>query len=393
MSSTALLFLSSLFWTAPRLACPMVEPKTIRVDGIINEWGEVTPLTLSASDIVSGADKRNNDKDLSVDIRCVYAEGEGVYLLVEVTDSRIIVGGKNSENDDHVVISLGDPSQKLTIIPPDERRKAMASGLPKNGMARAVRQELGYAIEMGIPWGTWNLSPDLIEVPVSVTIYDTDSSVAGKPETVIALDKLDYPRTSHFEFAAIRALQDQIFDKLGIGEADIKFSKIGNYAAGKKLERAIWAGKYIILLGGDAGISFFYIQLAEESEHVLKCQDLDVDGDGVMDFFTEIKVKDHPNEWKMVAVWSHRPRGIERIFAHMLEFSAGDHFLVNAYKLSEKNKKAVLEFSFVKASPSITQKNWKGSPPDPDIQPFIMPWDKPAKRTFTFSYGKSMQTK
>lgn len=393
MITATFLVFSSLLWSAPRLACPMVEPKTIRIDGIINEWNEVTPLTLSTSDIVLGADKRNNDKDLSVDIRCVYAEGEGVYLLVEVTDSRIIVGGKNQDHNDHVIISLGDPTQKLTVIPPDESRKAMASGLPKNAMARAVRQELGYAIELGIPWGTWNLSPDLIEVPISVTIYDTDSSVVGKPETVIALDKLDYPRTSRFEFASIRALQDQIFDKLGLSEADIKSSKIGNYAAGKKMERAIWAGKYIIVIGGDAGISFFYMQLAEDTENVLKCQEMDVDGDGVMDFFTELKVVDHPNEWKMVAIWSHRPRGIERIFAHMLEFSSGEHFLYNVYKLTEKNKKTVIEFSFVKASASITPKNWKGTPTDPDMQPLIMPWDKPAKRTYTFAFGKYTQIK
>ncbi len=393
MNTATLLLLSSLFWAAPRLACPLVEPKTIRVDGIINEWGELTPLTLSASDIVSGADKRNNDKDLSVDIRCAYADGEGIYLLVEVTDSRIIVGGKNSDNDDHVVISLGDPSQKLVVIPPDENRKAMASGLPRNAMARAVRQEMGYAIEMGVPWGAWNLSPDLIEVPISVTVYDADSAVAGKPETVVALDKMDYPRTTRFEFASIRALQDQIFDKLGIGEADIKFSKIGNYAAGKKLERAIWAGKHVIIIGGDAGVSFFYMQLAEETENVLKCQDMDIDGDGVMDFFTELKVVDRPNEWKMVAVWSHRPRGIERIFAHMLEFSSGEHFLVNTYRLTEKNKRTTIEFSFVKASPSITQKSWKGTPPDPDMNPFIMPWDKPAKRSFTFAFGKYTRDK
>jgi len=390
---TTLFLVSTLFLQAPRLTCPESETKSIKVDGILNEWSALSTLTLTKSDIVSGADKRNNDKDLSVDLRSTYVTGEGVYFLVEVTDSRIIVGNKNKNDDDRVVISVGDPKKKVTFTPPNDTRKAVIDGLPKNAMGRVVRQELGYAIEFGIPWGTWELQPDLIEVPLSITVYDSDSAAAPKTETIIALDKMDFPRATTFEFSAIANLQQEVFEKLSVSDADVKFRDIGNYAAGKKLERALWVGKYIVLLGGDVGISFFFIQLSDDADNILKCQALDVDGDGVKDFFTELKIIDGDNEWKLIAVWAHQPRGIARIFAHMWEFAAKEHYLVNTYKLTEKSKKYTIEFNFVKASASITQKNWKGNPPDADINPFILPWDKPAKRSFSFAFGKYTRNK
>jgi hypothetical protein len=390
---TTVLVLSSLLWQAPRLTCPESETKSIKVDGILNEWSALTTMTLTKSDIVSGADRRNNDKDLSVELRSTYIAGEGVYFLIEVTDRRIIVGNRNSSDNDRVVLSIGDPKKKITFTPPDDTRKAVIDGLPKNAMGRVVRQELGYAIEFGIPWGTWDVQPDLIELPLSITVYDSDSAAAPKTETVMALDAADFPKATKIEFAAIANLQQEVFDKLGVSEGDVKYRHIGNYAAGKKLERALWVGRYIVLLGGDIGISFFYIQLSDDADNILKCQALDVDGDGVMDWFTELKIPDGANEWKLVAVWAHQPRGIARIFGHMLEFSAKEHFVVNAYKLTEKSKKYTIEFSFVKASPSITQKNWKGNPPDPDINPFILPWDKPAKRSFSFAFGKYTRNK
>ena len=390
---TSLLLVTSLFLQAPRLSCPESEPKTIKLDGIIGEWSGLSTLTLGKADIVSGADKRNNDKDLSVELRSTYVTGEGVYLLVEVTDSRIIVGSRRSSDDDRVVISLGDPKKKVTFIPPGDNRKAVIEGLPKGGAGRVVRQEYGYAIEFGVTWSTWDVTPDLIEVPISVTVYDTDSAAAPKTETVIALDKAEYPKTTTIEFAAIANLQQELFDKLSVSDADVKFKDIGNYAAGKKLERALWVGKYIVLIGGDVGVSFFFVQLGDDEANVLKCEALDVDGDGVKDWFTELKIVDGDNEWKMVAVWAHQPRGIARIFAHMLSFSAKEHFLVNTYKMTEKSKKYSIEFNFEKASPSITQKNWKGTPPDPEINPMILPWDKPAKRSFSFAFGKYTRNK
>ncbi len=390
---TTLFLVSTLFLQAPRLSCPESETKSIKVDGILSEWSAISTLSLSKSDIVSGAEKRNNDKDLSVDVRSTYIAGEGVYFLIEVSDSRIIVGNKNGNDDDRVVFSVGDPKKKITFTPPNDTRKAVIEGLPKNAMARVVKQEYGYAIELGIPWGTWELQPDMIEVPLSITVYDSDSAAAPKTETIMALDKADFPRTTLFEFAAIANLQQQVFEKLSVSDTDVKFKEIGNYAAGKKLERAMWVGRYIVLLGGDVGISFFFIQLTEDADNILKCQAMDLDGDGVKDFFTELKVPDGDNEWKMVAVWSHQPRGIARIFAHMWEFASKEHFLVNAYKLIEKSKKYTIEISFVKASPSITQKNWKGNPPDAEINPFILPWDKPAKRSFSFAYGKYTRNK
>ncbi len=390
---TSLLLVTSLFLQAPRLACPESEPKNIKLDGIINEWSGMSTLTLGKNDIVSGADKRNNDKDLSVDIRSTYVAGEGVYILVEVTDSRIIVGGRSSGDDDRVVISIGDPKKKVTFIPPSDTRKAVIDGMPKGASGRVVRQEFGYAVEFGVTWSTWGVFPDLIEVPLSITVYDTDSAAAPKTETVMALDGAAYPKTTLFEFAAIANLQQEVFEKLGVSDSDVKLKDIGNFAAGKKLERFIWVDKYIVLLGGDAGISFFFVQLAEDAAHVLKLETLDVDGDGVKDFFTELKIVDGDNEWKMVAVWSHQPRGIGRIFAHMLAFAAKEHFLTNTYKMTEKSKKYTIEFTFEKASPSITQKNWKGTPPDNELNPMILPWDKPAKRSFSFAFGKYTRNK
>ena len=390
---TAALLLSSFLWQAPRLDCPESETKTIRVDGILNEWNALAILNLNKNDIVSGADKRNNDKDLAVALRSTYAAGEGVFFLIEVTDSRIIVSNKNPDNNDHVVFSVGDPKKKIKFIPPYESRKAVITGLPSGAQARVVKQELGYAIELGLPWGTWDLQPDLIQVPISITVYDADSSVAGKPETVMALDKADFPRHTLFEFAAIRNLQQEVFDKLGVSDVDVKFSNIGNYAAGKKVERALWVGRHLVLLGGDVGITFFFMQLTDDENNIVKCQPMDMDGDGVLDFFTELKIVDGDNQWKMISVWTHQPRGIARIFAHMLEFTMKEHHVINTYKIVEKGKKRNIDMNFVKASSSITQKNWKGNPPDPEIIPFIMPWDKPDKRSYSFSYGKYIRSK
>ncbi|MBN2724422.1 MAG: hypothetical protein JXR95_10160 [Deltaproteobacteria bacterium] len=378
----------TLLATAPiRLVCPESSPKAVRIDGILDEWDEMTPFSLDKrNDVVRGGDKISSASDLGVSIRCTTAKGEGIYFLVEVNDSRIIRSKRPSKNDDHIEISFMKSSNRVYFYPPSDKSKGLYKNLPKGSKAKVVKRENGYAVEFGIVWGKYGITEGLPHIPFSIAIYDTDSSVSGKPETVMALDKMEKFKMTKLEFGAARAMYNNLLDRLNVSESDMKLKKLGNFVWGKALEQAFWVDRYLVVMGGDIGGNFVYTGLGAAASNVVMFKIIDVDGDKIDEFVTENTFGNGTSQWKMMAVWKASSRGIRKIFAHLIEFKSGPHIIQNSYKLVKNGKRYKAVFKFVKTSKSITQKNWKGSTPDKETIDFLFPWTK-KKETFKFSGG------
>jgi hypothetical protein len=382
-----LLVTASILSSPIKLLCPESLTNTIRVEGILNEWDAISAIDLDKNDAVKGADKIKGKTDLKAAIRCSYIKGEGIYFLIEITDSRIIRNKKRpKKNDDHFVFALNHKRYKLSVYPPYRSYKGVVKGLPKNAKAKVVTTEFGYALELGVPWGMFKTVTGVPTMPINITVYDTDSAVVGKPETILALDKAKFPKMTNLEFGGARQLFNSVLEKLGVSANDVKSQTVGNFVRGKGLERAILVDKYLAVIGGDIGANFFYTPLANDAKDVLGFKVLDLDGDKLLDFAVEYQYGNSKATWKVISTYRLVPRGVRKIFTHLLEFKSGKHFIINSYKLSKKKKKYRIKFKFVKASKTITKKLWKGNSTDPKIINLLLPWGA-KKETFYFSNG------
>ncbi len=369
------------------ITCHGAESGAIMVDGILDDWDDVQGEELSGSDIVRGRQNIRGRYDLKVEVKCVYNRTEGMFLLVKVTDSTLIRDRRPGRRDDRVAITLGQGrhGKKMVFYPPTARKKARWK-VPRKVKAKVVRLRLGYAVELGIPWGVGKIFASLPKYPVGVAVYDTDSHLHMKPETVVAIDGQTPPRTGWLIPEGANQLYEGAITKLGIQE--VRMDRLGNFVPGKAPERMVWGDNYLLVMGGDLGMNFLYVTMAQSPEDVKKVRVMDLDGDGLLEVFTRVRLSGGMLE--AVVVWKPALRGIRRMFAHLTEFHKGPHFIVNSYKLKAvghgRHKHYKIIFRFDKASSSITRKNWKGQPPDETTVNFLMPWDA-RKEVFVFSNG------
>ncbi len=381
------LCITTLLLSSPiRLLCPESQQRAIRVDGITNEWAALAPLVLGKGDVIKGKEKIRGKTDLGVAIRCSYVKNEGLFFLIEVTDSRIIGARRPNKKHDHFTLSLTKRHNKITVYPPYRNRKGVVKGLPKKARARVIKLEYGYAIELGIPWGKMGLTYGASVTPVNFTLYDTDSALLGKPETIITLDHTSERGMTRLEHGGARRLMSSFLDRLSLDTTDVKIDRVGNFIKGSALERLVYGGRYLGILGGDAGVSFFYIPLANNAESVQKVNIIDVDGDNLNEILTVFTYANGSSTWKVLAIYRVTPKGIKRLFAHMLGFQNGEHFITNSYTLKRRRKKYHITFHFKGASKTITKKTWRGQLPDRGVENYLFPWG-PKKETFLFAKG------
>ncbi|MBU1219636.1 hypothetical protein KKF34_17960 [Myxococcota bacterium] len=381
--------LASLIFTAPaRLVCPESPAKSVKIDGILDEWDEINPLTLAKIDAVKGGDRISSSSDLSVSIKCTTSKKEGIYFYIEITDSRIIRSKNPGKNDDHVELALGSKNGKILFYPPTDSYKGAFKGLPSKGKAKIVKKEGGWAVEFGVPFGYLGVIDGLPEMPFAFAAYDTDSSVAGKPETVVALDAKELPKMTRLEFGAARAMYSALLERLSLSDADVVQNHIGNFSDGKGVERAIWIDRWLVVMGGDIGSNFVSTGLGVAKSNVKRFQLIDIDGDGVTEFLTELTYGDSATERKVLIVWKAWPSGLKKIFSHLIEFKSGSHFIKNSYKTVKSGKRYKIVVKFDSASKSITKDSWKGDVPDSDTLDYIFPWAKSKTATFSFANGR-----
>ncbi|MBU1241317.1 hypothetical protein KKF84_14045 [Myxococcota bacterium] len=383
---TTLLIATTLFSAPIRLVCPESQKRAIRVEGILNEWDQLTPLNLGTGDVIKGKQNMRGKTDLGVALRCSYVKDEGLYFLIEVIDSRIIRDKRPSTKNDHFTLTINNKRNKITVFPPTDSLKGVVKGLPKKARGKVVKQEFGYALELGIPWGQFGLQYGAPLLPINLSVYDTDSAVAGMPETIMTLDGIKTSAMTRLEFGGAKLLMDSFLDKVAISSSDVKMDVIGNFLAGKLSERAVYADRFLAIIGGDVGASFFYTPLAFDAKNVLSFKIMDLDGDGVSEFVTVFKYSSGETTWTVMSIYHVNSKGIQRLFAHMLEFESGTHFIKNKYQFRKKGKKYQAIFTFSGASKSITKKSWKGVTPDKAVVDYLYPWST-KKEVFYFSSG------
>jgi hypothetical protein len=385
-----LLFATMLSTTPVRLICPQSERRSIIVNGIISEWDQLNGLKLSDADIIMG--KRSGKTDLQVEIKCSYVKKEGLYFLIEVTDSRINRSRRPTKDGDHFILSLIKKKNKIVVYPPSYSYKGKITGVPKGAKAKVVKLKLGYALEIGFPWKSFGIIPDVPMVPINLSVYDRDSSVAKTHETIMSLDKVKYPKMTSFEYYNVHQMYTSVMEKLNLDDSDVKQSKVANFLSGKRLERAIFAGKYLAVIGGDIGNSFFYTALGNSGNDIKNFKILNINGSKTLEFLSYSEISTDSFSYKVLYIWALNKMGIKKIFGHFVEFKSGDHFLKNSYKLKKKGKRYCLYFKYLKASKSITKKNWKGLPKGKVTKEFIFPWSKKKKQIFCFK-GAGFTTK
>src|SRR5436190_15903464 len=79
---------------ADSIPCGPVEPNTLQVDGLLDDWNGVTGLELG-----------DGSSDFSVTVRCNY-EPRGIFLMVNVRDDYLVRTKENRPGEDHVEVAI-----------------------------------------------------------------------------------------------------------------------------------------------------------------------------------------------------------------------------------------------------------------------------------------------
>src|SRR5262245_56380115 len=106
---SAFLFLLVSTASAAELDCASADKDVITLDGLTEDWSDV-----------SGLDGGGQDGNASFTIKCNVVEERTLALLIDVRDNYFVRTAKAAPGEDHLEIALG--GKRLVIFPGDAAR-------------------------------------------------------------------------------------------------------------------------------------------------------------------------------------------------------------------------------------------------------------------------------
>ncbi|MGK4003335.1 hypothetical protein WMF31_11970 [Sorangium sp. So ce1036] len=289
------------------LAAPMIDAKSIKLDGVPKEW----PVELSALRFkVKGKPGR---ADLATRAAVAYDVAR-VYVAADVTDDALRGGA------DHVKLVLGFPGGKVQAVAlyPGQPGKSAGSARLPGGKAVAGARVIeaprsgGYTLEASIPWSAFpEAATTRIGLRAGLFVHDADASTAVEAIVGTAASEA-YASLAPLATEPELALADGLLKSKGIRTAP-RYDLVANVAGDAMRERVIVHGRYLIVLGpGFRQGSQYYFE------------DLGVDaGEGMLPALT---LRDLTGDGQAEIILRKRSGGGSRYreVMHVLHFGAGD---------------------------------------------------------------------
>jgi hypothetical protein len=364
----SLLFPAVAAAAQPETICPLVGGGLIQVDGLLDDWPAVRPVTKGAADA----------RDAAVAVRCAYDETT-LFVAVDVTDDRLIRSKKGRAAQDRLVLSLGDA--RLELLPASGEVPLVARWLDvKKGPPLEVAdslQKAGFSIELSLPLARvpgWSRGAPA--VPAELWFHDADQHTANRIEDVVATG----PLLLVFE-AAARTLQ-AFLAEVGARRSDLTLDELADLDGEPGLERVVVAGKTLGVLS--EGYAFLALPVASPRD-LLSVQVVDLGGAGKSSVVVRYREHGGGGSRDVVAVWILRAGGFARIFAHEIAKQVGGARLTNRAELVPRGKgkrghDLVIQIGEVVG---FSEATWNETPAS-DMVPIMLPWGDRTQAVWRF---------
>jgi hypothetical protein len=361
---------------AAEIPCGPVDADVIRVDGLLEDWGDVPPLQL--------ADAR---RDFSVDLRCNY-DRTTLYLAIDVHDNYLVRTRAAHPNEDHVEIAfapLGATKvERLVVLPGDGKlpRKAYwSSGRPLHGVELAdALQPGGYAVELRIALASvpgW--SPGAPAIRLGVAAFDCASKASPKIESTLATSPLDEPRhLSTIEFAEGKGALEAFLRDRKLPPSAVTFDRIGRVLPSGSA-RVVLAGKTLGVISDE----YTYLELPVASpSDVLDMRLVDLAGDRHDAMVVRYRERAGAATREVLAAYRMVDEGLRRTFGVEVGKTLGANRLSSNVLFVKRRAATDI---VVEPLPAVgwNEATYRESP-DEDLVPILLPWGKERRARFQF---------
>ncbi len=346
---------AALAANAPQqIVCLHVEPGTITVDGMLDDWGEATGVTVAAPDAAAAG----------FNLRCAY-DAQKLYLSVDVSDNRLI-RSRDRKEDDHLVFHFGAGKTTLTVFP--------ASGnIPhymvwSDGKRRGLTlidslQPRGWSVELGMPLADvpeWRAHLAAVPLDLEFQHVDEASESTKRGGMIHAVTRL--------MFEDADASYQKFLGDLGLASTPVRLDAMIDLGDGPR--RLIWAGKVVGVLSD----GYAYIELpVDNPRDVLEVRAVPYAGAKSMILARTVE---HGNGGSREILAFFRLDGTRftRVFAHEMQKQIGERKLVNGWKLVPGSKKGTLDLVVTPgAAVGWTADTFHEATAD-DLVPIMLPW-------------------
>ena len=283
LAASALLTLAALAAAPPAraaavsLRAALVDPKTIKLDGVPKEWpGAWARL----SETVQG---KVGKPDLDAQVLVAYDDAR-VYVAADVTDDRLRAGG------DRIELALGFPGgtvHEVSLYPGEPGKTAGSVKMSGKAVQGAKLVEAprsgGYTLEASIPWSAFAQAATVrVGLRAAAFAHDADasSSVEGVAGTASSPAYASLPSLST---EPEQALSENFIKPRGLKGAP-SYNLIADVAGDALKERVLVYERFLIVLGPGfrKGTQFYFSDMEADAKAgmVPLCEARDLTGDG-----------------------------------------------------------------------------------------------------------------
>ena len=352
------------------LACGPADNDAVTVDGITDDWSDVT-----------GLDAGGQDPNASFTIKCSVIGDRTLALLIDVRDNYFVRTAKALPGEDHLEVTLG--GKRLLLYPGDAAKikDKVVWGAPgkvdKSVRVASALQPHGWAVELELPLAQvpgWK--PGSPSISLQARMLDCDSKAALETERTVSL----FGASGRIVFAqADQALEAFLQDR-GLSRAQVFWDEA--MALGRKSgARAVLAGHFLAVLSD----GFLFIELPfRERKDLKEVRLIDLAGDGRDAVVMRYAERGGGGARDVVAVY--RPVGdaqVQRVFACEVGKSIGGGRIDSRLSFVKRGKATdiVVESG---AAHGVSATSWHESPAE-DMVPILLPWGDERRARYQFS--------
>jgi hypothetical protein len=345
------------------IACGPVEAGVIALDGLLDDWAEV-----------SGVDAGGRDPNLSFTVKCNLGP-RSLYLLVDVRDDYFARTKQSRPGEDHVELTLG--GRKLLVYPGDQAKvhdRVLWGKKPARGVRSfGALQPKGWAVELELPLGEVGVHPGTPRIPFSARVDDCDSKVRLKTDRSLEL-------SGAIAFADAEGALDAFLRDQHLSRGAIYLDKMISTGRGQKA-RVLLAGRFMVVITD--GYTFVELPFKDRRE-LREARVVDLAGDGREAIV--LRYRESGGGGARELLTAYRPDGAEqiaRIFSHEVGKFAGSSSVQDKVSFVRRGHATDLVVEAGAAS-GFTQASWREAPSS-DAIPILLPWADDRKARYQFS--------
>ncbi|MFO0759763.1 MAG: hypothetical protein U0359_24965 [Byssovorax sp.] len=363
------------------LRATLVEPKSIKLDGIPKEWSALSAMPYASKGRAGKPDAEGK--------AAVAYDAANVYVTAELTDDTLRPGA------DHIELCLGFPGgtvYELSIFP-GEPGKSPGSAKMKDGGAVAGAKVVeaptsgGWSIEAAIPWSAFPAAKSVrVGLRGAIFFHDADSGSAIKNILGTA------PSTAYASLPPISTEPEQALADGLVRDKSIKgaprHNLLADVAGDAMKERVLVYDRYLVVLGSGfrKGAEYYYSDLGvDPAQGMLPSFEVrDLTGDGQSEILLRKRIGT-PSRYREVLQVLHFGSGDVPvpIFQHEVGVTTDAGSIANEVSVIQSGAKASIKIT-PGASRGFSIDNYK-EPTESSFDPVLLPWGAIASQTYTYS--------